>query len=439
MTSLLGLLVIALAILGVLKRLDVRLVLFLAALALGLLAGQPHAVVQTFLATFSNEKFVIPICSAMAFAQVLRYTQCDQHLVHLLARPIEKARFLLVPGAVLVGVVVNIPIVSQTSTAVTIGAVLVPLLRAARLSPTTIGAVLLLGSSVGGELLNPGAPELQTVSQRLGIAPSECVGRVLPLLLVQVGVSLLLFWWLCARAEKQPAGGPLRAEDEKPPDFKLNVFKALVPLVPLVLLFLTGPPGNLIEVPRAWLVGPGDEKLANTRLIGLAMLVGTVVAALTDRRKALDTARVFFEGAGYAFASIVSLIVVAQAFGKGVELIGLDRVIKVLAERFPGLLQPLAAFVPWAFGIVSGSGMAATQSVYGFFVEPAESLGIDRVQLGAIVSLGAAAGRTMSPVSAVALMSATLSDSDVFTLVRRVALPLLAGLVAVLMVAPFVL
>src|SRR5262249_23638074 len=139
------------------------------------------------------------------------------------------------------------------------------------------------------------------------------------------------------------------------------------------------------------------------------------------------------------FASIVSLIVVAQAFGKGVELIGLDHVIEVLVKHSPGLLQPLAAFVPWGFGIVSGSGMAATQSLYGFFVEPARVVGVDPVQLGAGVSLGAAAGRTMSPVSAVALMSATLSGADVFTLVRRVALPLLAGLIAVLIAVPFVL
>jgi DcuC family C4-dicarboxylate transporter len=83
--------------------------------------------------------------------------------------------------------------------------------------------------------------------------------------------------------------------------------------------------------------------------------------------------------------------------------------------------------------------MAATQSVYGFFVQPALDHGVDPVQLGAIVSLGAAAGRTMSPVSAVALMGATLSGADVFHIVCRVAVPLLVGLVAVLIAAPFVL
>src|SRR5262249_38922910 len=139
------------------------LALLLGALALGTLVGQPQVIVQTFLATFSNEKFVVPICTAMGFAYVLRHTGCDQHLVHLLTNPLQRVRPLLVPGTVVVGFLINVPVISQSSTAVSIGTVLVPILVAARIAPVTIGAALLLGSSIGGELLNPGAPELQTV------------------------------------------------------------------------------------------------------------------------------------------------------------------------------------------------------------------------------------------------------------------------------------
>jgi DcuC family C4-dicarboxylate transporter len=95
------------------------------------------------------------------------------------------------------------------------------------------------------------------------------------------------------------------------------------------------------------------------------------------------------------------------------------------------LLQPLAAFVPLAFGAVCGSGMASTQSLYGFFHAPALALGIDPVAVGSLVSVGAAAGRTMSPVAAVTLMSATLTGTNPFTLAKRVALPLLLGIAVV--------
>ena len=50
-------------------------------------SGDVSPVLRTFLATFSDEKFVVPICAAMGFAYVLRHTGCERHLVLLLVKP----------------------------------------------------------------------------------------------------------------------------------------------------------------------------------------------------------------------------------------------------------------------------------------------------------------------------------------------------------------
>ena len=149
MTLTLGVLVIAAAIYAIWRGVDVRLALILAGLLLGSLAGQVAVVVRKFFSTFVAEEFLIPICTAMGFAYVLRQTGCDRHLVQVLTTPLRRVRLLLIPGAVVVAFVVNIPIISQTSAAVTVGAVLVPLMLAAGLSPATAGAALLLGASIG--------------------------------------------------------------------------------------------------------------------------------------------------------------------------------------------------------------------------------------------------------------------------------------------------
>jgi DcuC family C4-dicarboxylate transporter len=145
----------------------------------------------------------------------------------------------------------------------------------------------------------------------------------------------------------------------------VNLLKALVPLVPLVLLFLAGPPLHALDVPDAWLAplkdGRRDAGLYSTRLIGLAMLVGVLVAMAVTPGKARDCVKQFFDGAGYGFANIVSLIVTATCFGKAIEGAGLAAALGRLIADAPGLLQPLAAFVPLAFAAVSGSGMASTQ------------------------------------------------------------------------------
>src|SRR5262249_28698895 len=82
----------------VVKGWDVRLVLLSAALVIAAAAGDVPVVVREFLATFSNEKFVVPICTAMGFAYVLKHTGCERHLVLLLVKPLRYVRALLVPG-----------------------------------------------------------------------------------------------------------------------------------------------------------------------------------------------------------------------------------------------------------------------------------------------------------------------------------------------------
>ncbi len=380
--------VVAGAIVLVVKGWDVRLVLLAAALVIATAAGDVPLVLREFLATFSNEKFVVPICTAMGFAYVLKHTGCERHLVLLLMKPLKRARGLLVPGVVAVGFLVNIPLVSQTSTAVCLGAVVVPLMRAAGYSMATIGACLLLGASVGGELLNPGAPELLTVENRTGV-PSVVQARdyLPPLVFTQLAVATCVLWlmsvWWERGAKKEVASAPApeRASavgaavtGETPPE-RINVVKAFVPLVPLVLLFASAPPFNFVTIPETWVAlrppnpadntwraglsiaagvrAAGDGVRAQTpaeerelrnlagrpdpayssRLIGLAMMIGVLVAAVVTPNKARDCVKEFFAGAGYGFANIVSLIVIATCFGKAIEAAGLARALARSSNR----------------------------------------------------------------------------------------------------------
>jgi DcuC family C4-dicarboxylate transporter len=460
MTLFLGALVIAGVIHAVRRGLDVRLVLSVAGLLLGVIAGAPAVVIRKFFATLAAEEFLIPICCAMGFAQMLRHTGCDQHLVRLLVNPLRSARAVLIPGAVVVGFIVNVPIISQTSAAAAMGTVLVPLMLASGFSAVTAGSALLLGASIGGELLNPGAPEFRTVVRETGalgiaLAGADCVRAVLPLGLLHLGVAAACFWIISRRQE---AAAPARTPEPSaianaPP---IDYAKALVPLVPLVLLFVLAPPFQLVKLSHDWLVGPRepsqlvrdagqrlqDPRLAeavaspfDSRLIGAAMVIGVVVAAVVDRRSAAEAAAQFFGGAGFAFTHIISIIVAAACFGEGVKLLGVDRMIGALTTAVPQLLVPIASVFPLSLAALSGSGMAATQSLFGLFAGPALALDIAPEHVGAVVSLSAAAGRTMSPVAAVTLMCASLTGARPAELSRRVALPLVAGVVAVTLAA----
>jgi len=483
-----GLFVIVLAVWAIVRELEVRLILLTAALALGLLVWNPQVIVREFLVTFTNEKFIIPLCCGMGFAHVLKHTECDQHLVHLLVHPLTKARFFLVPGTVLVGFLVNMPIVSQSSTAVAIGSVIIPILRAARLSPVTIGAALLLGCSIGGELLNPGAPELiTTVTQSQKAAeelncPSQIVmvvsltghlangspvvsaallnpdriraamvvdpnqfdhersvQRIFPLDIIGLVVVTLVFWVQSIRYERtSPESAP--AADVVAPHFNVNLLKAAVPLLPIAFLYLSSYPFNWVELDHRWLGAPPTadgrpSQLFGTRLIGFAMLLGVVAAAVMTPSKVKGVVSAFFEGAGFGYAHIVSLIVVANCFGRAITELGIAELLGRSIQAWPALLIPAAGLMSLGFATLCGSGMATAQSLFGFFAKPALLLDIDPTHVGAVVSLAAAAGRTLSPVAAVTLMCARMSGAKPLELTKRLVFPILISIAILIVIA----
>jgi DcuC family C4-dicarboxylate transporter len=343
---------------------------------------------------------------------------------------------------VVLGFLVNVPVISQTGTVVTIGPVLLPLLRAAGVSPVTAGSALLLGTSIGGELLNPGAPELQTVSkdvsngQANGTSAKAVVAHSLPLLLVHLTTATLLFWAITIRAERRSGGQEWPADVGPKTDgpLRVNPIKAMVPLLPVVLLFVVGPPWELVRVPPELLVEPGKAGgPSESRLIGLAMLVGTAAAALTAGRAGAGSARAFFEGAGYSYTHVIAVIVAAATFGRGVEAVGLPDRLGTLTAEYPGLLVPLAAAIPYLFALVCGSGMASTQSLFHFFVDPSRAQGLNPVAVGALVAVAAAGGRTSSPVAAVTLLCSGMVGAAPLALARRVAVPIFFGLLVTLL------
>jgi DcuC family C4-dicarboxylate transporter len=422
-----GLLILALVLAALYRGYEVRLVLLTAALMLSALVSKTEVVVMTFFQGLVDASSIIPICSAMGFAFVLKAFGCDQHLVRALTIPILKVKWLMIPGTMLVGFVVNITIISQTSTALAVGTVLIPLLRSLGMQGVVIGSALLLGASIGGELLNPGAPELGTIAKKLGMNSSELVSMIAQVVFVHLAIAIGVFWWM-HRKHTRLLEAPV-ADQEQP----LSWLSALVPVVPIFLLFLFGPPFNVFTIPASWLVNASESASHyGPRLIGLSMLVGCAAACLAVPSQASGVAKHFFEGAGYGYANIISLIVIAKCFSEGIKLCGITDLIGHLADAVPMLLLPLAAFLPCGLAFLSGSGIGATQGLYPMLADVAIEQQVSPAQAGVLCCLGSAAGRTMSLVAAVNIMCSNLTQSKTIELSKRVALPLLAGLTVIM-------
>jgi DcuC family C4-dicarboxylate transporter len=369
---------------------------------------------------------VAPICAAMGFAALTTATGCDKHLVHLLLAPVRAFRFMVLPGGILVAYLVNMAVPSQTSTAAALGPILVPLLMASGYSAAVAGAALILGASFGGDLLNPGAQDVQAIAGVVSLSARELSARVIPAGAAGAVVAAVAFAAMNrAGNAAQDTPALLHAPPENGAPFRLSVARAVIPLVPIALLLLGY--GGLPAL--GWLVEPpaGDDwkPLANALPVVRAMLIGALIAVFVAHREIQALTKGFFEGMGTAYGTIISLTITAQVFGAGIAAVGLSEAL-LQAARATGALSVLSAAFPWALAAVSGSGSGPILAFAQSFLSQVGS-GEEAVPLAALACFGGAFGRTMSPVSAVVVYSAGLVGLSPIVLIRRFLPALAAG------------
>lgn len=87
---------IVLAVVGLVKRYETRMVLLLAGFAMCIVGGDPMKAFQAFVKGMTNITLVPAICSAMGFAAVVTASKCDEHLVAAVAAPLKKLGGLLI-------------------------------------------------------------------------------------------------------------------------------------------------------------------------------------------------------------------------------------------------------------------------------------------------------------------------------------------------------
>lgn len=419
-----SLLVLFGAVYGVVRGRDVRLVLLVAGLALGGLALRPWIVLDAFARTMGDGKIVGPICSAMGFSFVLRRIGSDRELVRLLVKPIRHIRWLLVPGGAAVGFVANMAITSQTAAAAAVGPILVPIMLAAGWHPILVGATLVLGCSGGGNLNNPGEPDIVTVQSATGAPLIQVLDRVFLPELVGFSVAVLVFILLCRRTPSEHVEPPIAFEEE--PERPVKMPMAVLPLLPIALLLLLQP--RLRLVPALLELYPDGLPVVH------AMVFSTLVAMVLRRRDASAEFRAFFEGMGFAFVHVISLIIAASSLIAGMEAVGLVQVLVGLVSGEGTGSRIVSGVIPWTLAVLSGSGTAPSVA-FSKAVLPSLSAThlTGAVDLGIIGAIGATFGRTMSPVAAVVIFSSTLVGCTPMQIVRRTGAPLVVGFVAVLL------
>ena len=75
------------------KKAETRTVLIGVGLIMSILTLNPMGALDAFAKSMTSGGLIMAICSSMGFAYVMKYTQCDTHLVHLLTKPLSGLKF----------------------------------------------------------------------------------------------------------------------------------------------------------------------------------------------------------------------------------------------------------------------------------------------------------------------------------------------------------
>lgn len=413
---------------------DIRFLLIALGLLLASLAMAPWAVFDAFQAAVGNGGIIGPICSAMGYAYVLKATGSDREMVMLLTRPLRTMRWLLVPGGVVIGFITNMAITSQTASAAALGPVLIPIMRSAGYSPLAAAVTLLVGCSVGGNLFNPGEPDIVTIKDVTAMLSGDVISAaVVPNLVAALAATLILMLMLRPTSESH---GPT-ADDLPEP----SLTKALLPPLPVIALLLLQPGLNLI--PPIFTIYP------NGLHVSMVMLLSTVVAmavhAADDRRgtpsrwqrlkEHLTTLTTeFFDGMGYAFAHVISIIIAASCFIAGLTALGVIDAASMLLASNADLARVASPLLTAGMAVLSGSGTAPSVAFSKAMLPGLLSMGPGQaIDIGVLGAIGANVGRTMSPVAAVVLFTSALAQVSITDLVKYSARAMLAALAAVIL------
>jgi len=413
-TAWIALVVVIATVWALVKRYETRLVLFTAGFFLCCLSLQPMNALNAFAKSMTNSGLIMAICSAMGFAFVVQMTKCDVHLVKLLSAPLSKLGFFLIPAATAITYFICIAIPSAAGCAAAVGPTLIPILRRAGISKAGTASAIMAGTF--GSMLSPGLSHNPFVAKMAGMNVIDLIGVHMNYTLICGVISMVGVTVMCLLMHDYQPNSPAEELNiaEENTVKNINLFKAIAPIVPVVLLVS----GNL------WfpIIKMG---------VAQAMVIGAIYTLAVTIPNPQQFSKKFFEGMGNGYGQVLGIIIAAGVFAAGLKSSGLiSTFIDVLREsneiaRWGGSIGP------FLMGVITGSGDAAAFAFNEAVTPHAQSFGMEIPTLGSMAALTGALGRTMSPISGAAIVITGLAAVNPIEMSKRLALPMVVAVIFV--------
>lgn len=229
-----------------------------------------------------------------------------------------------------------------------------------------------------------------------------------------------------AAVADEPVSNVMDVQTAVTPDLKLEVpvIYAVLPVLPLILLVVFSRYLNLCTPPI---------ELDTTTAMWVSLFIAMFFEYLRTRNLSavFNSLRFFWNGMGDVFSSVVTLIVSAEIFSKGLLRLGfIDALVE--GSTHMGLsgtgIAVLITVIIFAAAMLMGSGNASFFSFGPLVPSIAAKVGMEGVRMILPMQLAASMGRALSPIAGVIIAIAEIAGVSPMDLAKRNAIPLISAL-----------
>lgn len=378
---------------------------------------------KNFIKTSGSLGLAIMIVSA--FAKYMDHIGASTALVKLSIKPLQKLNspYIVLALSYVIGQILNVFIPSASGLGVLLMVTVYPIvvsLGVSSLAATAVigtSACLDLGPASGNAVLASKTAEMD--------AALYFANYQIPVAIATVIVITILHYFVNKKMDSKLEVAESKADlESKEEDKQVPKFYAFLPIIPLLIILMFSP-----------LTG-SSIKIGVVEAMFMSITLSMIIEGVRRRafKSTLAELKIIFTAMGSQFANVITLIVAGEFFALGLTKIG---VISALIDstKSAGLGAQPMILVMTAIIVVSsilmGSGNAPFFAFAALAPAVAASVDLNPIVMLMPMQLSAGIARSVSPITAVIVAVSGISGVSPFEVVKRTAIPMLGGLIAV--------
>ncbi|KXX72576.1 C4-dicarboxylate transporter DcuC [Flammeovirga sp. SJP92] len=375
-----------------------------------------------------GSKVGLMIMTIGGFVAYMRHIGASDALVYVSTKPLtylRKTPYLAASCVIPIGQFLFMSTPSATGLGLLLMASIFPVLTKLGISKVSVVSVITACTVFD---LGPASANTAQASHQVELeAVDYFLHHQLPLTIPLTIVLMIVYFFVNKYYDKKE-GHFDKEKQEDGESFKVTapLYYALLPVMPLLLLMIFSPTFDLFEPPVT---------LDTTTAMLACTLLGMVLELIRKRdlKDMMSSMKIFWEGMGRVFASVVTLIVCAQMFSKGLISLGfIDHLVDASQGAgfgFEGVSILMTTLIFLA-SMLMGSGNDSFFSFGPLVPHIAAQLGGNKIGMILSMQLASSMGRATSPIAGVIIATSELAGISSFDLAKRNLIPLTVGLIS---------